>query len=74
MQGKRAYRLKKKIPSLTGISRGEFVVIDALHKDHLEVYDKHGDWIHAANFDGTKNVEKTNQGLKGNDRLPLREL
>ena len=62
------------IPSLTGISQGEFVIVDALHKDHLEVYNKHGDWTHVANFDGTKNIEKTNQGSKGGNRLPLREL
>jgi|GEM_PF-4623855 len=64
MQGKRAFRLKKKIPALTGISEGEYVVVDAAHKDHLEVYNKHGDWTHVANFDGTKNVEKTKQGEK----------
>lgn len=62
MQGKRAFRLKKKIPGLTGIFEGEMVVVDALHKDHLEVYNKHGQWIHVANFDGSKNEEKTEQG------------
>lgn len=62
MQGKRAYRLKEKVEGFTGIAQGEFVVIDALHKDHLEVYDKYGDWVHVANFDGTRNIEKTNQG------------
>src|SRR4029079_7530048 len=64
MQGKRAFRLKKKIPEVTGISEGQSVVIDAEHKDHLEVYDENNRWSHVANFDGTKNVEKSNKGKK----------
>jgi len=74
MQGKRAFRLKKKIPGLTGISQGEFVVIDALHKDHLEVYNKHGIWTHVANFDGSKNEEKTEQAKDGRPRGKLNDL
>jgi hypothetical protein len=70
MQGKRAFRLKNKIPALTGISEGEYVVVDAAHKDHLEVYNKHGEWTHVANFDGTKNIEKTRQG----EREPRQKL
>ena len=74
MQGKRAYRLKKKIASFTGISQGEYVVIDALHKDHLEVYDKHGKWTHVSNFDGSKNETKTEQAKDGRPRERLNDL
>ena len=71
-QGKRAFELVKKIENCDGFKRGEYVVIDALHNDHLEVFDKHGNWSHVANFDGTINYEKTKQGQK-DKRKPLQE-
>ena len=40
------------------------MVIDALHGDHLEVFDKHGEWKQVANLDGTMNKKKTDQGSK----------
>ena len=69
-QGKRAFKLKKDISGIIGISAGDHVVIDAAHGDHLEVYNKHGTWTHVANFDGSRNEEKTEQGK----RKPRRNL
>ncbi len=68
--GKRAFRVIKKIEGCDGFNKGDFVVIDALHNDHLEVFNKRGKWIRVANFDGTVNHEKTTQGEK-DSRVPL---
>ena len=70
-QGKRAFKVFKDIEGCTGFKKGDYVVIDALHNDHLEVFDKYKEWKHVANFDGTKNIEKTKQGEK-EPRQPLK--
>ena len=69
-QGKRVYRIINKIEDCDGFNKGDFVVIDALHNDHLEVFNKRGKWIRVANFDGTINHDKTVQGEK-DSRVPL---
>jgi filamentous hemagglutinin len=71
-QGKRAFEVTKKLDNCEGFDKGDYVVIDAQHKDHLEVFNVKGEWIHVANFDGTKNYEKTEQGRK-NPRSPLQK-
>ena len=63
-QGKRAFRVVQKIENCDGFKKGDYVAVDAMHRDHLEVFDKRGRWIQVANFDGTKNNEKTKQGEK----------
>lgn len=63
-QGKRVFRVIEEIEDCQGFKKGDFIVVDALHKDHLEVFDKLGKWIGVANFDGTKNNDKTMQGKK----------
>jgi len=70
-QGKRAFRVINNIEGCDGFKKGDFVVIDALHKDHLEVFDKWKEWKGVANFDGTKNENKTAQG-NNTPREPLR--
>jgi hypothetical protein len=69
-QGKRAFKVLTDIEGCDGFKKGDFVVIDALHNDHLEVFGKDKEWKHVANFDGTKNVEKTRQGAR-EQRRPL---
>jgi len=69
-QGKRAFEVVKKIENCDGFKKGDYVVVDALHKDHLEVFGKGREWKSVANFDGTMNVEKTEQGRK-ESRRPL---
>lgn len=71
-QGKRAFKVLKDIEGCDGFKKGDFVVIDALHNDHLEVFDKYKEWKHVANFDGTKNAKKTEQGSE-EKRQPLRQ-
>ena len=71
-QGKRAFRLIKNIENCDGFKKGDYVVVDAMHKDHLEVFGRDKEWSHVANFDGTINVEKTKQGMKER-RTPLRK-
>jgi hypothetical protein len=67
-QGKRAFEVLKNIDECTSFKKGDYVVIDALHKDHLEVFDKSTKWKQVANLDGTLNVEKTNRGKKESRR------
>ena len=58
------YRSQLGLDNCDGFKKGDYVVIDALHHDHLEVFDKHGEWKRVANFDGTINEKKTEQGAK----------
>ncbi len=61
-QGKRAFKMIKNIEGCDGFKKGDYVVVDAMHKDHLEVFDRYGEWKSVANFDGTRNEKKTEQG------------
>jgi hypothetical protein len=69
-QGKRAFKVLRDIDGCNGFKKGDYVVIDALHNDHLEVFGKDKEWKQVANFDGTKNEKKTEQG-KNEPRKPL---
>jgi hypothetical protein len=72
-QGKRAFEVTKKLDNCEGFDKGDYVVIDAQHKDHLEVFNAKAKWTHVANFDGTKNHEKTKQGQQ-TKRAPLKKV
>lgn len=63
-QGKRVFKVTEDIEDCDGFEKDDFIVVDALHNDHLEVFDKLGKWKGVANFDGTKNEDKTMQGKK----------
>lgn len=69
-QGKRVFKVDQKIEDCESFNKGEYVVVDAMHQDHLEVFSKDKKWSHVANFDGTENIEKTKQGQK-ESRRPL---
>jgi len=69
-QGKRAFYVLKDIEGCTGFKKGDYVVVDALHNDHFEVFGKNLKWKHVANFDGTLNEKKTEQG-RTEDRQKL---
>jgi hypothetical protein len=71
-QGKRVFKVLKDIEGCDGFKKGDYVVIDALHNDHLEVFGKDKEWKQVANFDGTFNEKKTEQGLE-EKRQPLRK-
>ncbi len=63
-QGKRLFKVLKKIEDSDALKKGDYVVVDALHNDHLEVYDGSRNWKCVANFDGTKNEQKTQQAKR----------
>jgi hypothetical protein len=69
-QGKRAFAVLENIKGCDGLKKGHYVVVDALHNDHLEVFGKDLEWKHVANFDGTLNDKKTEQGRE-ETRRPL---
>ena len=71
-QGKRAFKVIENIENCDGFKKGDYIVIDAMHKDHLEVFDRYGDWKSVANFNGTRNEKKTEQG-KQEPRQRLRK-
>ncbi|HEX4069484.1 MAG TPA: hypothetical protein VHX42_05290 [Candidatus Babeliales bacterium] len=71
-QGKRAFKVLRDIEGCNALKKGYYVVVDALHNDHLEVFGKDKEWKHVANFDGTLNQKKTEQGRE-EPRQPLQE-
>ena len=54
------YRVVEDIPDTEMLKRNNLISIDRLHADHFEVWNKKGNWIGVANFDGSKNHKKTN--------------
>jgi Pretoxin HINT domain len=70
--GKRVFKTTDDIADCNGLKKGDYVVVDALHNDHLEVFGKNKKWKHVANFDGTLNEKKTEQGKK-EPRHPLQK-
>ncbi|MBR0573021.1 MULTISPECIES: hypothetical protein [Pasteurellaceae] len=56
-QGQSVYEAKKKIGEF--IKKGDQFYLDNKHKDHLEVFDKRGNFKHVLNLNGTRNFKKT---------------
>ena len=44
-----------------GLKKGDQYYLDGLHKDHIEVFDKNGNFKTVMNLDGTPNVSKIEQ-------------
>lgn len=44
------------------IEKGDLFYLDGLHKDHIEVFDKVGNFKGVLNLDGSENKDKTNKG------------
>ena len=59
-QGQSVYQAQGKKGDL--IKKGDQLYLDAMHKDHLEVFDKNGNFKAVLNLDGSVNIEKTNAG------------
>ncbi|MGJ8517579.1 hemagglutinin repeat-containing protein [Carnimonas bestiolae] len=59
-QGQTIYTATKKIGD--SIQKGDQFYLDGLHKDHLEVFDKNGDFKQVQNLDGSINRPKTTAG------------
>ncbi len=58
-QGQKMYKITAKIPE-TSLKIGDIFYLDALEKNHLEVFDAHGNIKTVLNLDGTVNVKKSN--------------
>ena len=56
VQGQSLYKVSKKSGPL---KKGDYYYLDNRHKDHLEVFDKNGDFLRVLNLDGTENAAKT---------------
>jgi len=62
-------KLSEDIPNAEMFKRGWFVALDKFHEgDHMEVWDKDGNWIGVANLDGSKNYQKSNAEKNRNKR------
>ena len=59
-QGQSVYQAQGKTGNL--IKKGDQLYLDAMHKNHLEVFDKNGNFKAVLNLDGAVNIEKTNAG------------
>ena len=66
--GKRAFQAMN---NFDHIKKKQFIVLDGLHKNHLELYDSNMKWLKVINFDGTLNEQLTAKALRGNQRQPL---
>ncbi len=59
-QGQSIYQAQGKTGDV--IKKGDQLYLDAKHKDHLEVFDKSGNFKAVLNLDGSVNLEKTDAG------------
>ncbi len=54
-------KISEDISNAEMFKKGYFVALDKFHEgDHVEVWDKNGNWIGVANLDGSKNHQKSN--------------
>ncbi|MDF7677077.1 VENN motif pre-toxin domain-containing protein, partial [Neisseriaceae bacterium ESL0693] len=60
-QGQTVYVATDKMKDY-GIKKGDQFYLDGEHKNHIEVFDKNGDFKHVLNLDGTVNPAKTEAG------------
>ncbi len=66
-QGQSIFRVTENIDQ--NLKKGYHVYLDALHKDHLEVFTKHGHFANVLNLDGSLNTLKTEQILRAGGRF-----
>ena len=65
-QGQSVYKINKKAGDF---SKGDQFYLDNLHKDHIEVFDKRGNFKGVYNFDGKINVDKTQKAMQDGRKL-----
>jgi hypothetical protein len=68
--GKRAFQAMK---NFDHIKKKQYIALDGLHKNHLELYGSDRKWLGVINFDGTLNEQLTKSVNKGK-RRPLQRL
>ncbi|WNJ95688.1 hypothetical protein RND59_00765 [Vibrio ruber] len=66
--GQRVFDVTKRYGS--ALKKGDQVYLDGQHKNHLEVFDKQGNFKAVLNLDGTLNIAKTAQAKKTGRRPP----
>ena len=52
------YKVTKKV-KVNNINKGDYYYLDGLHKNHIEVYNKNGNFKNVLDFDGSVNTSKT---------------
>lgn len=57
-QGQAIYQVKEGVAGYLHLEKGDKLYLDALHKDHFEVYRKNGSFKTVLNLDGTVNEAK----------------
>ncbi|MCA5014043.1 MULTISPECIES: T7SS effector LXG polymorphic toxin [unclassified Enterococcus] len=65
VDGQNVYKVDKNMPEY-GLKKNDQLYLDGMHKDHLEVFGKHGDAKTVLNLDGSKNMDKA---IKANGRV-----
>lgn len=63
VDGQSVYKVDKKVGNL---KKNDQIYLDGLHKDHLEVFDKNGNFRTVLNLDGSINLDKF---IKGHGRI-----
>ena len=66
-QGQSVYKINQRSGDL---NKGDQFYLDNLHKDHIEVFDKRGNFKGVYNLDGNKNLAKTEKAFKDGRALP----
>ncbi len=61
-QGQTVYKVDKKVDN-PHLKKGDQFYLDNLHKDHIEVFDKQGNFRAVLDLDGNINIDKTKKAL-----------
>ena len=71
IHGQSVYRLDRKVTISEELifDIGDQFYLDALHKDHLEVFNKRGKIVTVLNLDGTVNAKKASQARQEGRRI-----
>ncbi|MQL49184.1 hypothetical protein GEA64_14980 [Photorhabdus khanii] len=67
-QGQTVYKASSDINE--NIRKGDQFYLDGKHKNHLEVFDRRGKFVHVLNLDGSINPSKTKVAEAEGRRLP----
>jgi filamentous hemagglutinin len=60
--GYRPHRAFQATKNFAHIKKKQYIVLDGLHKNHLELYNSNKEWLGVINFDGTLNKHLTTNG------------
>ena len=66
--GQPVYEVTEKCPEY-GLKQGDYVYLDAKHRDHLEVFQSNQP-RGVINLDGSQNIKKAEKALADNRKLP----